>query len=334
MANGTMSIVRIPYGYDKENGKLVINEEKAAVVKRIFSLYLSGKGARRIAVIFNEEGIPSPTGIKWNNVTILKMLRQEKYIGDIRWQKTYSVFMGEMWKINKGQVDSYYIRNSHPAIIDRETFMAAQALLTKSVPKSGKKTDNPFRGKAHCTCGRSYFYKTAKHRDYWECTGRFGFDEPCKNPIIYDDALNAAWQRLCTKLRRHADDIITPCLVQLSILEENMNSGEISELEKQEKELLQRRYVLCRLCAENCITHEKLFESEKEIDSQLAEIDAKIEKLSNDIDDTAEQLELLYKLITTTSAERLVDLILEKIVIDNGTAVFELKGGLKLKEVL
>ena len=176
--------------------------------------------------------------------------------------------------------------------------------------------------------------ETAKHRDYWECTDRFDFDEPCKNPIIYDDALNAAWQRLCVKLKRHADDIITPCLVQLSMLEENMNSGEISELEKQEKELLQRRYVICQLCAENCITHEKLFESEKEIDSQLAEIDAKIEKLSNDIDDTAEQLELLYKLITTTSAERLVDLILEKIVIDNGTAVFELKGGLKLKEVL
>ena len=334
MANGTMGIARVPYGYDKENGKLIINEEKAAIVRRIFSLYLSGNGARRIAVIFNEECIPSPTGKMWNNVTILKILRQEKYIGDIRWQKTYSVFMGETWKINKGQADSFYIRDSHPAIIDRDTFTTTQALIAKSTFKPCKKNESPFRGKLCCTCGRSYFYKSAKHRDYWECSGRFDFTEPCKNPIVYDDELNAAWERLCQKLRNHADDILTPCLVQFSMLEDAMNSGEMAELERQEQELRQRRYVLCRLCSENCITHEKLFESETEIDSQLAEIEAKIEKLSHDIDDTAEQIEMLNKLVTTVSSDRLFGMITERITIDNGTACFELKGGLKLKEVL
>lgn len=86
MADGTLGIARVPYGYKKENGKLIVNEAAAAVVRRVFSLYLSGNGARRIAVIFNKEGLPSPTGKMWNNVTILKILRQEKYIGDILWQ--------------------------------------------------------------------------------------------------------------------------------------------------------------------------------------------------------------------------------------------------------
>lgn len=128
MANGTLGIARVPYGYKKVDGALLIEEKQAEVIKRIFSLYLSGTGAKAIAVLLNDDNIPSPTGTKWNNVTVLKILRQEKYIGDIRWQKTYSIFMGEKWKINHGEQESYYIRNCLPPIISREDFIAAQQL--------------------------------------------------------------------------------------------------------------------------------------------------------------------------------------------------------------
>lgn len=242
--------------------------------------------------------------------------------------------MGDMRRINKGDADSYYIRNSHPAIIDRDTFAMTQALIAKSTFKPRENNESPFRGKLRCTCGRSYYYKKAKHRDYWECSGRFDLTEPCANPIVYDDELNAAWERLCLKLRDHADDILTPCLVQFSALKDAMNGGELAELERQEKELRQKRYVLCRLCSENCITHEKLFESETEIELRLAEIHTKMERSSHDIDETAEQIELLHKLVTAVSSQRLLEMITERINIVNGTACFELKGGLKLKEVL
>ena len=242
--------------------------------------------------------------------------------------------MGVTWKINRGVVDSFYIRDSHPPIIDRETFVEAQVLMAKSTAKACKKNENPFRGKVKCHCGRSYIFIPAAHRNYWECSARFDISLPCNNPIIYDDALNAAWEKLCVKLRRHADDILTPCLGQLAILEENMNHGEIAELEYREKELRQRRYVLCRLCAENCITHEKLLQSEAEIENEISVISDKIQRLSSVVDDTAEHLEMIYKLISTTSPQRLISMIIEKITIDNGTAVFELKGGLKLREVM
>ncbi len=95
MAAGTLKIARVPYGYQKNKaGDLVIDAPKAAIIRRIFSLYLNGIGARKIAAILNDERIPSPTGTAWNQMTILKMLRQEKYIGDVLWQKTYSEFMG------------------------------------------------------------------------------------------------------------------------------------------------------------------------------------------------------------------------------------------------
>ena len=135
MANGTLGIARVPYGYKKVDGALVIEEKQAEVVRRIFSMYLSGTGAKAIAVQLNADNIPSPTETQWNNVTILKILRQEKYIGDIRWQKTYSTFMGAKWKINHGEQESYYIRDCLPPIISREDFMNAQTLRERNTRK-------------------------------------------------------------------------------------------------------------------------------------------------------------------------------------------------------
>ncbi len=84
MANGTLVVARVPYGYKKnEKRQLIIDEPKAAVVRRIYDLYLSGIGGRRIAALLNDEGLPSPTGKLWNDITVKKILKQEKYIGDI-----------------------------------------------------------------------------------------------------------------------------------------------------------------------------------------------------------------------------------------------------------
>ncbi|RKD25207.1 Recombinase [Caminicella sporogenes DSM 14501] len=59
-------------GYDKdEYGKLIINEDEAKIVRRIFKEYLSGKGSFTIAKEFNVEDIPTTTGAKWHDTTIL-----------------------------------------------------------------------------------------------------------------------------------------------------------------------------------------------------------------------------------------------------------------------
>ena len=334
MQNGTFGIARVPYGYIKVDGKLEIEEEKAAVVRRIFSLYLSGNGAMRIAVLLNEENIPSPTGIKWNNITIFKILKQEKYIGDIRWQKTYSVFMGKKWLINHGEQESYYIRDALPAIISRDDFMKAQELREKNAREPHQITESPFRGKTKCTCGRSYYLVVKGKKAIWECTGKYDLSRPCRNPTFQDCAYHAAWQKMCIKLRKHADEIIAPCIAQCELLEDNFLNNEISELEEQYEELTQRRYVLCSLCAEGCITRVKLMTLENDIDAELSVINRQLNALNAQYDETVGQLEALYKFIIKTTPERLASLILVNAVSDGKTVEFELLGGLKLKEVL
>jgi len=67
-------------GYDKDNtSQLIINSKEAEIVKRIFTEYLAGHGAFKIAKLLNSKGIPTVTGAKWNESSILDILRNEKY---------------------------------------------------------------------------------------------------------------------------------------------------------------------------------------------------------------------------------------------------------------
>ncbi len=80
-------------GYDKdEKGNLVINEEQAKIVRRIYKDYLDGKGPNRIAKELENDGVKTWNGkTKWYTSTIKSMLTNEKYKGDALLQKTYTV---------------------------------------------------------------------------------------------------------------------------------------------------------------------------------------------------------------------------------------------------
>lgn len=128
----------IPYhlflGYRKgADGKPEIVPEEAEIVREIFQMSLNGASAREIAKELTERGIPSPGKCKkWHPSSISKMLRNEKYKGDALCQKVYTVdFLTKKRKKNEGELRQYYIKNSHPAIIDEETFDKVQKELDR-----------------------------------------------------------------------------------------------------------------------------------------------------------------------------------------------------------
>lgn len=87
---GTYIIAYPPYGYENKNGEMKIVTEQAHVVKQIFADSLAGKGTHSIAASLNARGIPSKRGGKWTTGTIINILRNEKYTGDVIFQKTYT----------------------------------------------------------------------------------------------------------------------------------------------------------------------------------------------------------------------------------------------------
>lgn len=129
-------------GYDKnEYGELVVNEEQAKIVKRIFDMYVSGIGTTTIAKILNSEGIPTIKNKKWISNSVCHILKNEKYKGDCRLQKTYSPAVRKR-KTNRGEIDSYYIEGDHQPIVSPEIWDKAQEIMEKRrIERNMKDTD-------------------------------------------------------------------------------------------------------------------------------------------------------------------------------------------------
>ena len=126
------------YGYRTKDGNLVIHEEEAVVVRRIFQMFLNGDSCYSIAQKLNAEGVPSYHRKKFSGEVIGVMIRQEKYTGCTLAQKFYAEdHITHKLTKNKGELPMFFIEETHPAIISIEMFQAAQrefadALLQKS----------------------------------------------------------------------------------------------------------------------------------------------------------------------------------------------------------
>ena len=168
-------------GYDVKDGKMTINEDGAKIVRLIFRKFVDeGKGTHVIARELREEGI-NPMRVKeWSNTVILRVIRNEKYCGDLVQKKTYTPdFLSHEKKYNRGQEEFVILKDHHEPIISRELFDKANRILdAKSLSQEGKaKHSNryPFSGKIKCgCCGSSYVarYKTRKDGSRykaWRC---------------------------------------------------------------------------------------------------------------------------------------------------------------------
>lgn len=154
--NGLFKISYAPYGYDVLDGKLVVNESQAEIVRFIFSEILSGKGAQKIAKVLNDRMIPTKRNSKWTSKTIIDMVRNEKYVGDALFQKYYTDDNFNRRR-NKGECNQYFATNHHDPIVSRETFETAQAVIDQHCKEYGLEKNNskyqnryPFSGKIIC----------------------------------------------------------------------------------------------------------------------------------------------------------------------------------------
>lgn len=172
-----------PLGYDVKGGRMTVNPEGAAIVRYIFHKYLvERKGTPTIAKELCDEGIFSSRGnLKWSSATVLKLLRNEKYCGDLIQKKTYTPdFLSHEKKYNKGQEELVVLRDHHEAIIDRETWETAQRELARrshfnSATDNSRGNRYPLSGKIKCgSCGSSFFSRRKRndsgaYKKIWRC---------------------------------------------------------------------------------------------------------------------------------------------------------------------
>ena len=132
LEDGSSLLYKRPcFGYFRDpNGELQINPCNAKAVQNIFKWYLDGDSIIRIVRKLDADGTFTPTGhLHWNKRSVEKILRNEKYIGNVLVMKTVTIVHKRVK--NRGEVTSYLLEGSHPPIITREIYDAVQEEIVR-----------------------------------------------------------------------------------------------------------------------------------------------------------------------------------------------------------
>lgn len=158
------------YGYKMhptEKNKIVIDEEVAPVVRRIFALALSGVSCRKIATTLNEEGVPTPatycgwkvgnpgpyTGL-WSSERISEMLKNETYIGNMVQGRMVKISYKSKKCLRQAPEDWVVVEGTHEPLIDTESFKKVQLLLHSRRSTRSRTYDFLLKGLIFChECG-------------------------------------------------------------------------------------------------------------------------------------------------------------------------------------
>ena len=198
--------------------------EEAAIVERIYEMFLAGQPVKMIAQTLQAEKIEIPgKNLSFSKNMIMNILRNEKYCGDCILQKTVTVdCISKTRKANQGEAPMYIVENNHPAIISREVFnrvqeelIRRQALRAKSdktsITATGKYSKYALTEVLQCAeCGSRYRRVTwtahGRKKIVWRCISRLDYGtKHCKDSITVEEA--ALHGAVVRALRRfHAED--------------------------------------------------------------------------------------------------------------------------------
>ena len=191
MRNGTYAVQFNMLGYKRgDDGEPYIIPEEAEIVKELFNRFLDGASLGQLKDFLENKKVLTRRGkSEWSISVIRGMLSNEKYVGDILYQKTYRAdCISKKVKVNRGEMTRYLVSNNHVPIIDRDTFNLVQAELSRRTSKN-KKMDSAiteqgkYSGKFALSellicgsCGSAYRRnsKVAKGKTtyYWRCVNR------------------------------------------------------------------------------------------------------------------------------------------------------------------
>ncbi|MEK3992260.1 recombinase family protein [Robertmurraya sp. FSL R5-0851] len=218
-------------GYDTtEDGEIVIDEEQAEVVRRIFREFLEGKGCPTIAKGLMRDGLKTGKGnTTWTGDSVYKILRQEKYQGHCLAQKTITTSYLTHKRIrNRGHQPQYYVKNTHPAIISEETFEAVQQemkrrrLMMRDPDKKYRQHFSgvsPFSNEFFCgECGRPAIRRrmtsSRKGEKYyisaWQCRVTAGRDpdyKDCKTSYVHETDLENVFMKIMRAMKENISEV-------------------------------------------------------------------------------------------------------------------------------
>ena len=284
-------------GYDVKNGVMHINEDGAKIVRLIFDKFVNeNKGTHVIARELREAGIKTSTyKTEWSNTVILKILRNEKYCGDLVQKKTFTPdYLSHEKKYNHGEEEFIIIKNHHEPIIERDIFEKANEILQSRAlsPEGKSKHSNryAFSGKIKCgKCGRTYVsrYKTRKDKSkykLWRCYeatihGSVHIDScgntiGCDNSSVRDEELMYVMQLVCKSLNTGDMEFILNNLLNIikNVILADSIPIDVDKLNENTRCLQEKSNKLLDLYIDGNITKEEFIKSRDKYDNEIKDI--------------------------------------------------------------
>ncbi len=230
MESGEFNCQYPAYGFNLVDGQLEINETEMVIVRRIFKMYLQGYGKQTIANILNAEGVCRRYNQKkWYACTVSYILNNERYMGDALLQKSYTTDSLPFKKVkNKGERPQYYVENSNPAIVSKETYEAVQMLQKKrSKNRSRKKTEYPLSGILRCPdCGRAFRRQIVRGKSYWVCAGQSSGATDCASARVREDEVYLSFQLMLMKLTDNCEYLLGSLIKQIEEMQYRTNGSQ------------------------------------------------------------------------------------------------------------
>jgi len=349
MARGEYITNKPPYGYrNAGGGKLEIVPEEAEVIRWVFESYLNGHTPAWIAAEMNRRGIPKKYGPSvWTKKAVAYWLKNEKYTGNTLCQKTFKTGFPYTAVKNQGELDQFYIENCHPAIISREVFDRAQALLQQKKVCVSKPVQYPLSKKIVCgNCGSTLYRNVSNCGTLtWVCSRHMENAAACPTVPVMERAVYTAFVRMYNKLRLHEGIILQPALRQMADLEHAVQreNPAMIEINRAIAQATEQNYKISKLRASGLLDADACAAKLAFLDAQLTQLRGKRRRLLKN-DNISEAAEALRQSVAALrqGPERLEefdqdlfdDLVEQVIVSSDQDLRFKLHGGFEVTERL
>lgn len=322
-----------------------VDENQMQIVRQMFEWYVSGYGLQAIADKLNSMNIQSgKQSVLWKADNVKYVLKNERYIGDALFQKSYvTETLPHFKKRNYGEKQKYYAENVNPPVVDKDIFHKVQVLLL-SRHRDFVSNEYALSGKICCgKCGATYKHRNRKSGAYWICRKHDVNASDCENGSIPKSKIYLAFIRLCNKLWHNYQTVLIPLQTALQDLKLKKYSGQtqVMDIHKEIAKFREQTHVLARLKTKGFLDEAKYIEQTNELTAKINKLQTELKKLTrfDDEDETLDQIEMLIDFFEkrenpmTEFEESAFESIVEKIVvIDQHELEFHLIGGIKFKE--
>lgn len=346
MESGEFNCCAPAYGFDLINGKLVINETEAAVIRRIFDLYLQGIGMQAIANILNNEGVRRQYGReKWHHTTVNYVLNNERYKGDALLQKQITTQTLPFKKqLNHGEQPMYYVENSNPAIVSRETYETVQALIKSRQPSCKRKSKNyPLTRTLLCPdCGHTFRRQVVNGTAYWLCAAKATNKTDCAWRRVKEDEVYAAFNLMIRKVQANREYLLDTLIRQLEELQYRTTGSQqrVKEIDREIADLTAQNLVLSRLHGKGVLNAADYTAQSDVLENKITElrIERRAKITDSDENEMLDELKMLNDILKGVEIgigfdAELFEQTVDSITVDsNELLTFHLAGGISLPE--